>query len=101
MLAATLRFVVPTYLRQRPLGCSDFGAGRRTEPSMGRRVIERPCFDSRSQQALQARQFLISLWTASSTPLMNDTDSSPENWRASSRASSITTAGGVSRRFIS
>ena len=32
--------------------------------------------------------------TASSTPLMNATDSSPENWRASSSASSITTAGG-------
>ena len=28
------------------------GAGRRTETSMGRRVIERPCIDSRSQQSL-------------------------------------------------
>src|SRR6185295_1845725 len=39
--------------------------------------------------------------TASRTPLMNATDSSPENWRASSRASSITTAGGVFNWFIS
>ncbi len=39
--------------------------------------------------------------TASNTPLMNDTDSSPENCRANSSASSITTAGGAPALVIS
>src|SRR5580700_11319075 len=44
---------------------------------------------------------LTSRFTASSTPLMKATDSSPENCRASSSASSITTGAGVCNSLIS
>jgi hypothetical protein len=41
-------------LRTWPLGCNYFVAGGRIVNHMGRRVIERPCIDSRSQQELSS-----------------------------------------------
>jgi len=58
--------------------------------------------DARSGRILSAVPAHYALrCTASSTPLIKETDSSPENWRASSSASSITTGTGVFSSFIS